>query len=50
MSSVQSKILSQAPSELELQVAKTFIDLESSSPELKADLRPLQIKSIREVC
>ncbi|EEU05476.1 Rps7bp [Saccharomyces cerevisiae JAY291] len=49
MSSVQSKILSQAPSELELQVAKTFIDLESSSPELKADLRPLQIKSIREV-
>ena len=49
MSSVQSKILSQAPSELELQVAKTFIDLESSSPELKADLRPLQIKSIREI-
>ncbi|CAI4049993.1 hypothetical protein SKDZ_14G2270 [Saccharomyces kudriavzevii ZP591] len=49
MSSVQSKILSQAPSELELQVAKTFIDLESASPELKAELRPLQIKSIREI-
>ena len=50
MSAPQAKILSQAPTELELQVAQAFIDLENSSPELKADLRPLQFKSIREVC
>ncbi len=46
----QAKILSQAPTELELQVAQAFIDLENNSPELKADLRALQFKSIREVC
>ena len=48
--SAQAKILSQAPTELELQVAQAFIELENSSPEMKAELRPLQFKSIREVC
>lgn len=47
---MSQKILSQAPTELELQVAHVFVDLENSSPELKADLRPLQFKSVREVC
>ena len=50
MSAPQAKILSQAPTELELQVAQAFVELENSSPELKAELRPLQFKSIREVC
>lgn len=50
MSAPQAKILSQAPTELELQVAQAFSELENSSPELKAELRPLQFKSIREVC
>lgn len=48
--SSQAKILSQAPTELELQVAQAFIELENASAEMKADLRPLQFKSIREVC
>lgn len=47
---MSNKILSQAPTELELQFAKAFTDLENSSPELKAELRPLQFKSVREVC
>lgn len=47
---MSNKILSQAPTELELQFAKAFADLENSSPELKAELRPLQFKSVREVC
>ncbi|KAL6948574.1 ribosomal protein S7A [Hanseniaspora vineae] len=47
--SAQAKILSQAPTELELQVAQAFVDLENSSPDFKADLRPLQFKSIREI-
>ncbi|CAI5004214.1 AVN_HP_G0046830.mRNA.1.CDS.1 [Saccharomyces cerevisiae] len=49
MSAPQAKILSQAPTELELQVAQAFVELENSSPELKAELRPLQFKSIREI-
>ena len=48
--SAQAKILSQARTELELQFAQAFIDLENSSPELKAELRPLQFRSVREVC
>lgn len=48
--SASAKVLSENPTDLELQVAQAFIDLESNSPELKADLRPLQFKSIREVC
>ncbi|KAH3677621.1 hypothetical protein WICMUC_001724 [Wickerhamomyces mucosus] len=47
--SAASKILSEKPSELELQVAQAFVDLESNSPDLKADLRTLQFKSIREI-
>lgn len=45
--SAANKILSENPSELELQVAQAFVDLESQS-DLKAELRPLQFKSIRE--
>lgn len=47
--SAQSKILHANPTELELQVAQAFLDIEAHIPELKADLRPLQFKSIREV-
>ncbi|GCF00673.1 40S ribosomal protein [Zygosaccharomyces mellis] len=47
--STHTKILSQAPTELELQVAHAFTELENSSPELKAELRPLQFRSIREI-
>lgn len=47
--SAQAKILSQAPTELELQFAQAFVDLENSSAELKSELRPLQIKSVREI-
>ncbi|GMM35309.1 ribosomal 40S subunit protein S7B [Saccharomycopsis crataegensis] len=47
--SAQAKILSSEPTELELQVAQAFIDLEAHTPELKADLRLLQFKSIKEI-
>lgn len=47
--SAASKILNEKPSELELQVGQALIDLESSTPELKAQLRPLQLKSVREI-
>lgn len=47
---MSNKVLSQSPSELELQVAQAFIDLENSSAEMKSELRPLQFKSVREVC
>ncbi|CCH41072.1 40S ribosomal protein [Wickerhamomyces ciferrii] len=47
--SAAAKILNETPSELELQVAQAFVDLESNSPDLKADLRTLQFKSIREI-
>ncbi|GMM54474.1 ribosomal 40S subunit protein S7A [Maudiozyma humilis] len=47
--SAQAKILSQAPTELELQVAQAFVELENASADLKAELRPLQFKSIREI-
>jgi len=46
--SAASKILSEKPSELELQVAQAFVDLEGQS-DLKAELRPLQFKSIKEI-
>merc|ERR1711868_327662 len=46
--SASNKILSEKPSELELQVAQAFVDLEQQS-DLKAELRPLQFKSVREV-
>lgn len=47
--SAVSKVLAAEPTELELQVAQAFVDLEAHSPELKADLRLLQFKSIKEV-
>ena len=45
---MSSKILSENPTELELKVAQAFIDLESQA-DLKAELRPLQFKSIKEI-
>lgn len=53
--SVQNKILrtanapAGAPDETETSVAQALIDLENNVPELKADLRPLQISAAREV-
>lgn len=47
--SAAAKILSQEPSELELQIAQSLIDLEANSADMKADLRPLQFKSVREI-
>ena len=53
--SVQRKILrtanapSTSPDETETSVAQALIDLENNVPELKAELRPLQISAAREV-
>lgn len=46
--SAAAKVLSATPTELELQVAQAFIDLEANS-DLKAELRPLQFKSVKEI-
>ena len=37
------------PDETESNVAQALIDLENNVPELKAELRPLQISAAREV-
>lgn len=47
--SAAAKVLSEVPSELELQVAQAFIDLENNAPELKSELRTLQFKSVKEI-
>ena len=53
--SVQHKIFRTAnaprtpPDETEVAVAQAIIDLENSAPELKGELRPLQISAAREV-
>ncbi|GBE79596.1 hypothetical protein SCP_0207960 [Sparassis crispa] len=53
--SVQHKILrtanapTTAPDETEISVAQALIDLENGVPELKTELRPLQISAAREV-
>jgi small subunit ribosomal protein S7e len=53
--SVNNKILrtanapTTAPDETELSVAQALIDLENNVPDLKAELRPLQISAAREV-
>lgn len=53
--SVQHKILrtanapTTAPDETETAVAQALIDLENNVPELKTELRPLQISAAREV-
>jgi len=55
MSTVQNKILRTAnapttpPDETETSVAQALIDLENNVPELKAELRVLQISAAREV-
>lgn len=46
--SAAAKVLSANPTELELQVAQAFIDLEANS-DLKAELRPFQFKSVKEI-
>lgn len=46
--SAANKILSEKPSELELKVAQAFVDLEAQA-DLKAELRPLQFKSVKEI-
>lgn len=46
--SAAAKVLSDKPSELELKVAQAFVDLESQA-DLKAELRTLQFKSIKEI-
>ncbi|KAK6200433.1 40S ribosomal protein S7 [Scheffersomyces amazonensis] len=46
--SAASKILSEKPTELELKVAQAFVDLEAQA-DLKAELRALQFKSIKEI-
>lgn len=38
-----------APDEIETSVAQALLDLENNVPELKTDLRPLQISAAREV-
>ena len=53
--SVQRKILRTAnapstpPDETETKVAQALVDLEANVPDLKAELRPLQISAAREV-
>jgi hypothetical protein len=53
--SVNNKILrtanapTTAPDETEISVAQALIDLENNVPDLKAELRPLQISAAREV-
>jgi small subunit ribosomal protein S7e len=37
------------PSELETKLAQSFIELENNVPELKAELRPLQISTAKEI-
>jgi small subunit ribosomal protein S7e len=55
MATAQSKIIRTAnapitaPDELETSVAQALVDLENNVPELKAELRPLQISAAREV-
>ena len=55
MSTVNSKILrtanapTTAPDEIERNVAQALIDLENNVPDLKSDLRALQISAAREV-
>ena len=47
--SAANKILNSDPSELELKVAQALVELETSSSDLKADVRAIQFKSAREV-
>lgn len=38
-----------SPDEIELQVAQAILDLETNVPDLRSELRPLQISAAREV-
>jgi len=55
MATAQNKIVRTAnapitaPDEVEINVAQALVDLENNVPELKAELRPLQISAAREV-
>ncbi|PWN53351.1 putative 40S ribosomal protein S7 [Violaceomyces palustris] len=55
MASIQNKILrtanapAGAPTETETVVAQALLDLEANVPELKAELRPLQISAAKEI-
>ena len=55
MSTIHNKILrtanapTTAPDEIEKNVAQALIDLENNVPELKSDLRVLQISAAREI-
>ncbi|WFD41572.1 ribosomal protein S7 [Malassezia psittaci] len=55
MASVSQKIFRSAnapdvpPTETEVSVCQALIDLENHVPELKAELRPLQVSSVKEV-
>ena len=55
MATVAQKILRTAnapnvpPTETEVLVCQALIDLENHVPELKAELRPLQVSSVKEV-
>ncbi|TPX31319.1 hypothetical protein SmJEL517_g05346 [Synchytrium microbalum] len=52
MTTPRSKILKPVgvePDELEMQVAQNIFDLEANVPELKADLRGLQVTSVKEI-
>ena len=46
--SVAQKILNEKPTELETKVAQAFVDLEQQG-DLKAELRPLQFKHVKEI-
>lgn len=44
------KPVGSVPDALELAVAQNIIDLENNIPDLKADLRPIQITAAKQVC
>ncbi|KAI5953183.1 RPS7A [Candida jiufengensis] len=44
---MSNKVVSENPTELDLKIGQALLDLESG--DLKQDLRPLQIKSVKEI-
>lgn len=47
--SAAAKVLNQTPTELELKIANAIFEIETSTPDLKTALRPLQFKSVKEI-
>ncbi|GMM32178.1 ribosomal 40S subunit protein S7A [Martiniozyma asiatica (nom. inval.)] len=47
--SAAAKVLNANPTELELKIANAFLEIETSSSDLKAGLRGLQFKSVKEI-